>query len=255
VLFIHGSGGGLHSWRPVVESLGRNGIDAWLLARRAHPSSTPIDAENSFEQEADDAGRILDLMPSAHVVGASYGALVALQVARRQPERIRSVAAWEPLLFAVGPHIIPIRERYRSLVEAQDHAAAEHLLLEQVARVPTELLRAFPPATDGSASAGWLNDLSALAGSSGDPADWAVTDVPTLLLQGSDTWAPMPERLDDLAPHITALSRVSIEGQSHFAPSTAPERVAAELRAFWRSLPLSRAVDDGPPQTPSGAQT
>ena len=56
--------------------------------------------------------------------------------------------------------------------------------------------------------------------------------VPTLLMQGSDTWSPMPEAMDALAAVLPLASRATLHGQNHFATHTAPERWAAPLRRF-----------------------
>ena len=58
--------------------------------------------------------------------------------------------------------------------------------------------------------------------------------TPTLLMQGADTWNPIPETMDELAAALPYVRRVRFPGQMHFAPSTAPELVADTLRDFLR---------------------
>ena len=65
--------------------------------------------------------------------------------------------------------------------------------------------------------------------------DSAVT-VPTLLMQGADTWEPMPSTLDALAAALPDVRRISWPGQSHFVTSTAPDLVADALRRFFAEV-------------------
>ncbi len=62
---------------------------------------------------------------------------------------------------------------------------------------------------------------------------WSRITLPVLLMQGADTWSPVPEGMAALAEALPRASRRVWEGQSHFATSTDPELVAAALRDFW----------------------
>lgn len=72
--------------------------------RPGYGESSPVQAPITFEQQADYAAAILDAtdIPQAHIVGHSLGALVALQMAVRMPERVGSLSLLEPpLAFAM----------------------------------------------------------------------------------------------------------------------------------------------------------
>jgi pimeloyl-ACP methyl ester carboxylesterase len=57
--------------------------------------------------------------------------------------------------------------------------------------------------------------------------------VPTLLLQGSQTWDPMPVTMDALAAALpVAPRRVILAGASHFASHTAPATFTDAVRSF-----------------------
>lgn len=60
---------------------------------RGHGKSAASDISNFFEDAADDLAETLEALghPSAHIVGASLGALVALHFAKRHPAKLKSL--------------------------------------------------------------------------------------------------------------------------------------------------------------------
>jgi len=248
LVVVHGSGGGLDSWAPVAGLLAET-RELWSYARRGYgPSDLPA-GPKSFADDVADAVAVLDAAAAAgggpvDLAGSSYGAIVALHVAVARPAALRSIALWEPPLFAAGPRVGPLLERYRAAL-ARDDADAAAAVLNELTRVPAEIVAlvaaagaaARPDPEEARRSAvGWLHDLEALAADSADAARWRAVAVPALLLQGADTWEPMPTAMEELAAVLPDLRRTVLEGQSHFAPSTAPEAVAEALRRFLAAV-------------------
>ncbi|XVV15726.1 alpha/beta fold hydrolase [Actinoplanes sp. CA-131856] len=236
VVLLHGSGGGLHSWDPLVAQLADT-YELWNPARRGYAPSDVPPARKSFKDETADVAAILTAVGRpAHLVGASYGAILALHTAATvavasPPSALLSLTVFEPPLFAIGPHIALLLDRYRNCFERDDHAGM-FAVLNEVTQVPRRIAAAFgPPSRNPAAEAGWLHDLEALADD--DPHFAADLTVPTLILQGADTWDPMPASMDALAAALPHAHRISWPGQSHFAPSLAPELMATALRNFW----------------------
>ncbi|MEU7610301.1 alpha/beta fold hydrolase [Micromonospora sp. NPDC049204] len=245
VILVHGSGGGLHSWATVAEHLAHD-HEVWLPARRGYgPSDVPAGTK-SFRDETADLHAVIEAARQSssrpvHLVGASYGATVALHTALADPRHVRSLAIFEPPLFAAGAEIVPLLDRYRAAFE-RDDAAAMAAVLNDVTRVPAEIVAAIaagaadrvPDPVEARRSAiGWLHDLEALAQDSTDIARWSAIAVPTLLLAGADTWEPMPTTMNALARTIPAARHVVWPGQSHFVTMTAPTLVADALRQFF----------------------
>ena len=79
---------------------------------------------------------------------------------------------------------------------------------------------------------GCLHDLEAMAADTLDISRWARLGVPVLLMQGSETWAPMPATMDELARALPEAERAVLTGQAHFATHTAPAMFADALRGF-----------------------
>jgi pimeloyl-ACP methyl ester carboxylesterase len=231
VVLLHGSGGGLHSWQAVAELLA-NRYELWLVCRRGYaPSDVPPGA-NSFRAEVADVRAVLAAAGApAHLVGSSYGATLALHAAGL--DGVRSLSLYEPPLFAAGPRLRPVLAAYRDMLAAGDEAGATLLFLSAVARVPAALLAALGGAEpDPVGAVGSLHDLEAMAADDGDLGRWSAVTRPTLVMQGADTWDPMPATMDRLAAVLPRAERVVWAGQAHFATSTAPDLVADTLRRF-----------------------
>jgi pimeloyl-ACP methyl ester carboxylesterase len=101
VILIHSSGMSSRQWGKLGEVLGRTHrvIAPDLLGSGANP---PWPAEKLFDLSEDvDAieAIVKKLGGPVHVVGHSYGGLLALKLARRDPSRIRSLAAYDPVAF------------------------------------------------------------------------------------------------------------------------------------------------------------
>jgi pimeloyl-ACP methyl ester carboxylesterase len=82
----------------------------------------------SVQQQAADALGLLDALglPSAHLLGYSYGAVIALETALSAPARVRSLALLEPILTEVpgGDEFAAGMEPVMSLYAAGDMAGA-----------------------------------------------------------------------------------------------------------------------------------
>jgi len=233
VVLVHGSSGGLDSWDGVVPFLA-DSFEVWVYARRGYAPSGVGAPQKTF---GDDVADLLAVVHAAggaaHVVGASYGGTVGLHTALRHGSQIRSLALFEPPLFAGGAALRPVLDEYTSLIASGDLSAAARIFAEKVAQVPTEVLDAIAPdAGEPAEAVGCLHDLQAMASDESDLTRWATVNVPTLLMQGADSWRPIPSTMEQLATALPAAGRAVLQGQSHFATHTAPELFAEKLLHF-----------------------
>ncbi len=124
VVLVHGSWGDHHNWDAVVPALART-LRVATYDRRGHSRSERPAAQGSIDEDVEDlAGVIQEVFRgSAHVVGNSFGAAIALRLAVSHPELIRSLIVHEPPLFGlleedptVQPALASVRERIAAVV-------------------------------------------------------------------------------------------------------------------------------------------
>jgi pimeloyl-ACP methyl ester carboxylesterase len=91
-VLVHGSfGWGEETWhaqRPLADD-----YELRLVDRRGYGASPPA-GRADFDRDADDVAGLLD--EPAHLIGHSYGGVVALLAAARRPDTVRSLAVIEP---------------------------------------------------------------------------------------------------------------------------------------------------------------
>jgi pimeloyl-ACP methyl ester carboxylesterase len=105
VVLVHGAVGDYRIWDGIVSELAGE-FRLVAISRRFHwpELASPASGEYTFERQADDLTRFLQIRGGkAHLVGHSYGAGVALLVALRHPELIRSLVLIEPPFSTVVP--------------------------------------------------------------------------------------------------------------------------------------------------------
>jgi len=121
-VLVHGSfGWGEHTWREQRPLADRYRL--LLVDRRGFGRTPPADRRVDFEPDADDVADILAGEPRAHVVGHSYGAIVALLAAAQTPNAVRSLCVIEPPAFGVARGNPEVEELIRLIDEAADDAS------------------------------------------------------------------------------------------------------------------------------------
>lgn len=103
VILIHGSMGDYREWSRQAELTRYHRVIAY--SRRYHwPNALPTEGSDAgVERQADDlAGIIKSLgLPVVHLVGHSYGGLVALVLTLKHPEMVRTLVLVEPAISSV----------------------------------------------------------------------------------------------------------------------------------------------------------
>jgi pimeloyl-ACP methyl ester carboxylesterase len=245
LVLIHGSWGDHVSWDLVVPALAQR-FRVLTYDRRGHSQSQRPSTQGSTEEDVDDLVALIEhlgLAP-AHVAGTSSGASLALRLAARHPELVRSVAAHEPGLFGLfvdDPNQGTLmREALGRLEAAATRLAAGDVeggtrqFMETVVFgpraweiIPPErrqvLMSNAPTVRDEMRDPGsWTADLAALA----------AISCPILLTYGGESfpfWQHVVAQLAAVLPH--AQMQV-IAGAGHNAHVTHPEAYVAAITAF-----------------------
>ena len=98
VVLIHGSVGNASVWSSVRHELEPR-FEVATPTRGGYPPGPPLERID-FEQQARELASTLG--EGAHLVGHSYGGVIALLIAAAQPQRVRSLAVSEPPAFGVA---------------------------------------------------------------------------------------------------------------------------------------------------------
>jgi pimeloyl-ACP methyl ester carboxylesterase len=128
VLFVHGSGNAAAAWDAQRELADR--FSLVLPTRSGYPPNPAVERID-FERQAAELAPLLD--GGAHLVGHSYGGVIAMLIAAAKPRQVRSLVVSEP----------------PALELAADNAAAERLVAELTElfrderRTPLEHVRRF----------------------------------------------------------------------------------------------------------------
>lgn len=244
VVLVHGGGtGGALAWQfqqPLAER--------WQLVMPSRPGygKSPPGAREDFESEADLIVQLLG--QGAHLVGHSYGGVVALLAAARRPEAVRSLVLIEPGATSVGrghPAVdrmeAGLNEVVRNLSRYDEEGALRAIfaVLDPSVEIPHPL----PPPL--LAFARRLPTLRWPMEAVIPLAQLAVTRFPKLLVSGGGQ--PAFEAVADVLATQLSGERFILPGAGH-ATQNAGAPFNARLEAF-----LLQAEYTGSPE-PSGAQ-
>jgi pimeloyl-ACP methyl ester carboxylesterase len=108
VVFVHGSISDLSYWGDQIGPFSAAGRRALTYSRRYNwPNANPSRRGYSAVADADDLARLIEVrgMAPAHVVGHSYGAFVALFLASRRPDLVRTLVLAEPPAVSLLAHV------------------------------------------------------------------------------------------------------------------------------------------------------
>lgn len=97
VVLVHGSATGPETWsrqRPLAER--------WTLELVTRPGFWPLPPVDRVDFEADAPLVAAHLGAGAHLVGHSYGGVIALLAAAQRPASVRSLTVVEPPAFAIA---------------------------------------------------------------------------------------------------------------------------------------------------------
>lgn len=244
IVLIHCSSASGKEWRSLCETLGRRfrpiAPDQWGCGR-----SDPWMGCGSFSlaEEAAPILRIIDRIGApVHLVGHSYGGAVALRVARKRPQVIRSLTLVEPSLF----HLL------------RQGGAAEQGLFREIADVAGAVKEAV---TTGdywggmarfvdywSGEGGWSTmshearvkmsqrlakvvlDFRALFDEPATLEDYGTLAHRTLILCGEHSPGPSRRIVEMLATVMPRAHIKRILGAGHMSPVTHPDDVNTAIR-------------------------
>lgn len=244
LVLVHGSWTDHHSWHAVLPHLTR-AHRVLFYDRRGHSLSERPPGQGTRAQDEDDLAALIEMLGApVHVAASSFGGSVALGLAARRPELLRSLAVHEPPLTAVvagDPELDRLMRRAQAPIDAVmaevrtgDSEAGARRFVEEVVfgpgawdGMPDPARRTFvtnaPTAADEQGDPDWNTvDLAALAGYAG----------PAMLSKGTDSPQWFGAIVDRLARVIPGAQARTLHGEGHVPHLTAPQRYADNLLSF-----------------------
>lgn len=192
-----------------------------------------------------------------HLVGHSYGGAMALELACRLPQRIASIAVYEPVAFATlresarsdaghdeaWAEIASLARRQIGLVETGDLSAAAAVFLDYwigpgaLSAMPAELQQYITGCMGKVAT-----ELGGIFTAPIVPDHFAALTMPVLLASGSRTTLAARSVVALLRQQL-ADPRWSVQpGLGHMAPVTAAEQINRLFADFLAEMASGRAI-------------
>ena len=255
VIALHCSGAGAGEWKKLGQALG----PTYQLTAPEHygcEQTGPWIGTHAFTL-ADEAARTIDIIDQCdrkvHLVGHSYGGGVALHVALARPQRIASLALYEPsafhLLGAMGQEtagafaeIVDLTLRTGRGVIAGDYVGAAAAFVDYWGgpgawgalkpSVQAALVRWVPKAP---------LDFRALIEEPAPVTAYMGLRMPVLVLRGEHAPRPTRKVADALADILPRAELAVVDGAGHMGPLThgliVSELIAAHIRAAETGRP------------------
>jgi pimeloyl-ACP methyl ester carboxylesterase len=252
IVLLHSSMSSKSQWRELTESLRDRyrliAIDLLGYGESAMPSSGD---HYSLRDEVRLVESVLarELQPGEqfHLIGHSYGGIVALQLAAQErPQRVRSLSLFEPIAF----HLLPTRDPDLAELEAVRREIADRLnagdahggaacfvdcwsgagAFAQLRPERQSVLAAQVPKV--------LLEYRAVTDEARNAAAYRRIDVPTCLVAGR--WSPeVAQRLTSIFTEIIPHASYFEVAAGHMAPITHPTLVNPIFEKFVRAVDSS----------------
>jgi len=235
VLLLHGIGGSTASFCAQVDELAQtHRVVAWDAPGYA-ASADPDAAPGLSGYATAVADLVDDIGEAVHLVGASWGGVIALQLAMQRREMLRSLTL---VAASRGSGRDPeAADRMRQRAERLREQGAEAFARERAPRllspaaVPEQVEQVAIQMAADIRLPGYAYAVQSMAETDHSPR-LAEVAVPTLVLCGTQDTVTGPEESKALANGIPEAVYVSVEGGGHLLPQEKPTSVNTWISCF-----------------------
>lgn len=241
LVLVHGSWDDHQVWAFVEEDLAQS-FRVVSYDRRGHTGSEDGSGPGSRREDEDDLAALIEVLelPPAHVAANSFGTSIALGLAARRPDLVRSLCGHEPPLIALAaddPMMAQVGEgvgAVLALIDSGQHEEAARLFVEDVAVGPG----AWEMMTSEE-RASMIANAGTFADEQRDP-EWSAVDlealasfaVPVMLTQGDQGPPFFAAIIAQLAAAIEPAEVRTLPGAGHVPHVTHPGEWVAVVREF-----------------------
>jgi pimeloyl-ACP methyl ester carboxylesterase len=250
-VLLHASLGSKRQWLPfaqrVSEEMRSVAVDLWGYGDAPMPARGTHSIDHEVDRVHAQLVALFGFLPRVHVVGHSYGGVVALRFAQRHPARVASLALYEPVAFSLLPAEGAERDTIAAVREAMDirfgwgdARGATSIFVDFWSG--DGAFAALPPATQSALEARIRKvplDFQALVSAPITLDDLRQLAVPTMLLAGTRSPAVTQSIVTALTRTLPAV-RTGWLDAGHMGPVDAHAKVDP-LLAAWLELARERA--------------
>jgi pimeloyl-ACP methyl ester carboxylesterase len=208
-----------------------------IAHRRGYGQALPASGDTFTTDVADVLALLED---GGHLVGYSYGGVVALVAAGRRPDLVRSIAVIEPPAFGIVEHpaVTKMIQRLAALQPASRFTPEEFRagFLRALNSLPPDPLRLTREERQSVLAA--MVELPPWEAPIDLPAI-AAAPFPKLIFSGN--WDPAFEAVADALEHRLGAQRSVISGAGHAVQDTG-DPFNRRLLAFWRAADKASGV-------------
>jgi len=236
VVLLHSSGLSGRQWRRLSELLLSKNFRTIVpdLLGSGRSSAWPEGHPFSFHYDVEVVEALLDRIDGpAHLVGHSYGGLIALRAAAVAPTRVRSLALYDPVVFGVlDEHrdrdaladLSPVRFSW-SVSPAEREAWLEGFANYWNGPDAWKQLQA--PVRSEFARVGWVvhEGARSLVADRAPASTYTGLRIPTVLLTGTESPLAAGRIIERLAEALPNARIESTAGAGHMGPLTHADRV------------------------------
>ncbi len=250
LVLVHGGWSDRNNWQTVAHELSRS-FRVVAYDRRGHGLSTR-GVDGTRRDQEDDLAALIEALGDgpATVVGTSFGGSIALGLASRRPELVRSLVVHEPPLIslvagdpAVQPELAAVQASIQGVlarVAAGDAAGAARQFVEEVAFQPGAWEQLPPPLRETM-----IDTAPALLAEQKDPL-WAVADpealagiaCPVLITEGDESPGWFRRIVEQLLDTIEGAEVHTYRGAGHAPHLTHPRDYLATVDGFLSPVPV-----------------
>jgi pimeloyl-ACP methyl ester carboxylesterase len=242
LVLVHGNVSSSDDWAPVAGLL-RDSLTVYCMDRRGRGLSGPQGEGYSSEKEREDIEAVMKQTGSSFIFGHSYGALMAIEVARGPLDSgLKKLALYDPPLFA-GELIHRLMPSFKEAMARSDYVQAYLALIAGLGVLHgfTEQQFRWYLENQVKPSPAWPRIVQLLEATENEAAEAArfpghmegLERFQTLLILGSDSPAFIQDSAQYILERLPSSKKVILQGQGHMAQAEAPELLAEVLRTFF----------------------
>lgn len=254
VVLLHSSASSARQWDRLVETLAPH-FRVRAIEFHGHGERTAWrgDAPLTLADEAALAAPLLEEAGGAHVVGHSYGAAVALKLTTMYPKLVRSLVAYEPVMFRwliddiahqqPVQDLVAVADSMRDRIAAgQEHSAAQRFVNFWSGGGAWESLPNGKQTSIAARMRAVIHHFDALFSEPLQRSQLAFLRMPMMFISGTHTVAVTRRIAELLRLTLPHAQHEVLQAMGHMGPITHATEVNQRLVEFLHAHALSSSA-------------